>query len=50
MRDREHGAEKDAYSSHDYVGNSQERIASTHDGSGAEDDGLGALVHIRGEP
>jgi formylglycine-generating enzyme required for sulfatase activity len=50
MRDREHGAEEDAYTSHDYVGNTQEWVATAHDRSGANDDGLGALVHVRGEP
>lgn len=50
MGDREDGAKNDTYAPDDYVGNTQERIAAAHDRSGANDDALGALVHVRGEP
>lgn len=40
MRRCEHGAEHDAQSADDNVGNAQERVLATHDGACAEEDRL----------
>ena len=44
MRDSEEGAEHDADSSHDYVGDAQEGVLTAHYGAGADYDGLCAAV------
>lgn len=50
VRDREQDAKQDTYSSYDNVCDAQERVATTHDSTCADDNRLGALVHGGREP
>lgn len=50
VRDREQDAKQDTYSSYDNVCDAQERVATTHDSTCADNNRLGALVHGGREP
>ena len=45
----EDNAKENAHAAYDDVCNAQERVAPAHDGTGGDDDGLGALVLVRRE-
>lgn len=49
MGDGEDGAEKNANTANNDVSNTEEGVASTHDSTGTDDDGLLALVFLCGE-
>lgn len=49
MGDCKDGAEQDADTTNNDVGDAEERVAATHNRTGSYDDGLGALVFLSGE-
>ena len=49
MRDREQGAQQDADASYHHVCYTKEGVLATHDGAGADQDGLCAVVAVDGK-
>lgn len=49
MGDSENGAEQNADTTNDDIGDAEEGVATAHDGTRSDDDGLGALVKSRRE-
>lgn len=47
MGDCKDSAKKNAYTTDDNVSDTEERVTSSHDSAGTDDDGLGALVKGR---
>lgn len=44
MRGKEQGAEEDANTGDNHIGNTQERIFASHDGPSADEDRLGSAI------